>query len=142
LRFHRLGRWNASVRQSDNETPCIPKETTTQAIEQLLAKVESTNSKSKLNEQKAEIGINSTESTMKSMQDEIKNGVAKDLKGIVEQQKKLERLVTMSDVAMRYIADMDLKPKRLIRPSSFPLINYEKECNQLKKSLRELQGQS
>ena len=92
--------------------------------------------------QKTETGIASTESNMKGMQDEIKNGVAKDLKGIVEQQKKLVRLVTMSDVAMRYIADKDLKHKRLIRPSSFPLLDYEKECNQLKKSLRELQGQS
>ena len=92
--------------------------------------------------QKSEIGIGSAESTMKGMQEEIKNGVAKDLKGIVEQQKKLERLVTMSDVAMRYITNKDLKPKRLIRPSSFPLLDYEKECNQLKKSLHELQDQS
>ncbi len=87
--------------------------------------------------QKTELGMASTENAMKGMQDEIQKGVAKDLKDIVEQQKKLERLVEMSNVALRYITEKDTKAKRLIRPSSFPILDYEAECNRLKKSLSE-----
>jgi len=80
--------------------------------------------------------VASIEKAMKDMQEGIKQGVGKELKEAGDQAERLERFAAISNVAYKYIASNEAKAKGLIRPSNFPLIDFEAECTQMRKSLR------
>ncbi len=84
----------------------------------------------------AEMNIASTEKTRNDMQDEIKQGIGKDLKQTGDQLDQLERLAAISSIAYKHVASNDQKTKNFIRPSNFQLLDYESECIRLRKSLR------
>lgn len=84
----------------------------------------------------AEMNIASTEKTLNDMQEEIKQGIGKDLKQTGDQLEQLERLASISSIAYKHVASNDPKTKNLIRPSNFQLLDYESECIRLRKSLR------
>lgn len=84
----------------------------------------------------AELKIASTEKTLKDMQEEIKQGIGKDLKQTSDQLEQLERLAAISNIAYKHVASNDPKTKILVRPSNFQLLDYESECIILRKSLR------
>ncbi len=73
---------------------------------------------------------------MKDMQEGINQGVGKELKEAGDQAERLERFAAISDIAFKYIASDKAKAKGLFRPSNFQLIDYEAECNLMRKSLR------
>ena len=84
----------------------------------------------------AALNIASTEKTLKEMQEEIKQGIGKDLKQTGDQLDQLERFALISSIAYKHVASNDPKTKNLIRPSNFQLLDYESECIRLRKSLR------
>jgi hypothetical protein len=80
--------------------------------------------------------IKATESAMKSMQEDIKQGVGKDLKDAGDQLEQLERLAAISNIAYNHIVSNDPKTKNMIRPSNFRLLDYAAESVRLRKSVR------
>ena len=80
--------------------------------------------------------VDSIAKAMKDMQEEINQGVGKELKEAGDEAKRLERFAAISNIAYKYIASNEAKLKGLIRPSNFQLIDYEAECMRLRKSLR------
>jgi chromosome segregation ATPase len=84
----------------------------------------------------AEMNVASIEKKLKEMQEEIKQGIGKDLKQTGDQLDQLERLATLSSIAYKHVASNDPKSKNLFRPSNFRILDYESECLILRKSLR------
>ena len=84
----------------------------------------------------ADMNIATTVKTLKNMQEEIKQGIGKDLKQTGDQLDRLERFALISSIAYKHVASNDPKTKNLIRPSNFQLLDYESECFGLRKLLR------
>ena len=79
--------------------------------------------------------INSTDKAIADLVAGIKQGVGKDIKDSDEKQDQLERKALISNIAVRHIALKNAKAKPLARPSNFQLLDYESECNWIRRVL-------
>jgi hypothetical protein len=82
--------------------------------------------------------IAAAENALNEKQNEIKQGVALDLKQNTSKHEQLKRSALLSSIAFENVTSNDLKSKRLLRPSNFNLIDFQSESTRLKKTLREL----
>ncbi len=81
---------------------------------------------------------------LKDMDNEIKHGVALDLKQYTSKHEQSKRSALISSIAFEHVSSQDAKTKRLLRPSktkrllrpsNFNLLDYQLEITLLRKSL-------
>ena len=82
--------------------------------------------------------VAAAEKAVNDLQNEIKQGVALDLKQSSSKHEQLKRSALISSIAFEHVTSHDAKTKRLLRPSNFNLLDYQLESTRLRKSLREL----
>jgi len=82
--------------------------------------------------------VAAAEKALKDMQNEIKQGVALDLKQNTSKHEQSKRSALISSIAFKHVTAQDAKTKRLLRPSNFNLLDYQLESTRLRKSIREL----
>lgn len=86
--------------------------------------------------QEAEDATSAAEKAMKDLKDEIKDGVAKELKDSSDQSEILKRKALISSIALTSVFSDDPKIQRVIRPANFQLLDYDSESLRLRKAMR------
>ncbi len=84
----------------------------------------------------AEMGVKSAEKAIADLLAAMKQGVGSDLKQVGSKLDQLERVATISNLALKHMSSTEPKTKKLICPSNFQILDYTSECIRLRKSLR------